>query len=354
MAFHWSDWPDDVLVRLREGSVIPASPLALTAARQFNPQRQKSLVRYYIDAGAGGIAIGVHTTQFEIREKGIYTRVLETVADEINSWAKTEKEKYIIKIAGLLGKTNQAKLEADVARNLGYHAGLLNLATYKDANEDEIIEHCEAIADIMPLIGFYLQPAVGGIVLSSNFWQQFSMIENVIAIKVAPFNRYQTLDVLRGIALAKAENRISVYTGNDDNIVMDLITPYEIRRDNTTVTLRTVGGLLGHWAIWVKGAVEVLTKCKEGILDESLLALNGNVTDCNAAIFDVANNFKGCISGVHEVLRRQGLFEGIWCLNPNETLSPGQMAEIDRVYRDYPELNDDAFVMKNLDRWLSA
>ena len=354
MAFHWSDWPDDVLVRLREGSVIPASPLALTVDRQFNPQRQKSLVRYYIDAGAGGIAIGVHTTQFEIREKGIYTRVLETVADEIDSWAKTDKEKYIIKIAGLLGKTNQAKLGADVARNLGYHAGLLNLATYKDANEDEIIEHCEAIADIMPLIGFYLQPAVGGIVLSSNFWQQFSMIENVIAIKVAPFNRYQTLDVLRGIALAKAENRISVYTGNDDNIVMDLITPYEIRRDNTTVTLRTVGGLLGHWAIWVKGAVEVLTKCKEGILDESLLALHGNVTDCNAAIFDVANNFKGCISGVHEVLRRQGLFEGIWCLNPNETLSPGQMAEIDRVYRDYPELNDDAFVMKNLDRWLSA
>ena len=354
MAFHWSDWPDDVLVRLREGSVIPASPLALNADRQFNPQRQKSLVRYYIDAGAGGIAIGVHTTQFEIREKGIYTRVLETVADEINSWAKTEKEKHIIKIAGLLGKTNQARSEADVARNLGYHAGLLNLATYKDANEDEIIEHCEAIADIMPLVGFYLQPAVGGIVLSSNFWQQFSMIENVIAIKVAPFNRYQTLDVLRGIALAKAENRISVYTGNDDNIVIDLITPYEIRRDNSTVTLRTVGGLLGHWAIWVKGAVEILTKCKEGILDESLLALNGNVTDCNAAVFDVANNFKGCISGVHEILRRQGLFEGIWCLNPNETLSPGQMAEIDRVYRDYPELNDDAFVMKNLHRWLSA
>ena len=354
MALHWSDWPDDVLVRLREGSVIPASPLALTADRQFNPQRQKSLVRYYIDAGAGGIAIGVHTTQFEIREKGIYTRVLETVADEINSLAKTEKEKHIIKIAGLLGKTNQARSEADVARNLGYHAGLLNLATYKDANEDEIIEHCETIANIMPLIGFYLQPAVGGIVLSSNFWQQFSMIENVIAIKVAPFNRYQTLDVLRGIALAKAENRISVYTGNDDNIVIDLITPYEIKRDNSAVTLRTVGGLLGHWAIWVKGAVEVLAKCKEGILDESLLALHGNVTDCNAAIFDVANNFKGCISGVHEVLRRQGLFEGIWCLNPNETLSPGQMAEIDRVYRDYPELNDDAFVMKNLDRWLTA
>jgi len=354
MAFHWSDWPDDVLVRLREGSVIPASPLALTADRQFNPQRQRSLVRYYIDAGAGGIAVGVHTTQFEIREKDIYTRVLETVADEINSWAKSENEKYIIKIAGLLGKTNQAKLEADVARNLGYHAGLLNLATYKDANEGEIIEHCEAISDIMPLIGFYLQPAVGGIILSSNFWQQFSKIENVIAIKVAPFNRYQTLDVLRGIVLAKAENRISVYTGNDDNIVIDLITPYEIRRDNSTVTLRTVGGLLGHWAIWVKGAVEVLAKCKEGVLDESLLALHGKVTDCNAAIFDVTNNFKGCISGIHEVLKRQGLFEGIWCLNPNETLSPGQMAEIDRVYRDYPELNDDAFVIKNLDRWLST
>ncbi len=350
MGLHWSDWPEDVLNTLRAGCVIPASPLALTAEREFNPQRQTALARYYIDAGAGGIAIGVHTTQFEIRDVGLYEPVLTTAAEAIESWAKNP----IIRVAGLVGKTEQAKSEAEIARGLGYHAGLLSLAAFKGAGEADIIAHCQAIAEEMPLIGFYLQPSVGGVLLSADFWRRFVEIDNVVAIKMAPFNRYHTLDVLRGVALAKAEDRISLYTGNDDNIVMDLITPYEIMRGDEKVTLRFAGGLLGHWSVWVKGAVEILQQCKEESLSDELLVLNGQVTDCNAAFFDVANNFKGCIAGVHEVLRRQGLLEGIWCLNEKETLSPGQLEEIDRVYQDYPELNDDEFVAENLDRWLSA
>ena len=306
-----------------------------------------------MDAGAGGVAIGVHTTQFEIRDVGLYGPVLETVAEEMTAWPQNNGGGDLIRIAGLVGKTAQAKSEADIARGLSYHAGLLSLAAYKGAGEDEIIEHCRAVAEVMPLIGFYLQLSVGGVVLSPDFWRRFAEIENVVAIKMAPFNRYRTLDVVRGVVTARAEDRISLYTGNDDNIVMDLITPYEIKRGEETVTLRIVGGLLGHWSVWVKGAVEVLRRCKEGVLDETLLALNGQVTDCNAAFFDVANDFKGCIAGVHEILRRQGLREGIWCLNPDETLGPGQLAEIDRVYRDYPELNDDAFVAANLEKWLT-
>jgi len=350
MGFQWTDWPDDVLQQLRRGCVIPASPLALNTSREFDPVRQTALARYYIDAGAGGIAIGVHTTQFEIRDVGLYEPVLANTVEAIDSWT----DKPIIRIAGLVGTTAQATAEADVARGLGYHAGLLSLAAYRGADEDEIIEHCRAVADNMPLIGFYLQPSVGGVVLSADFWRRFAEIENVVAIKMAPFNRYHTLDVLRGVALAGAEDRISLYTGNDDNIVMDLITPYDIQRGGETIRLQIIGGLLGHWSVWVKGAVEILRKCREDRLGESHLLLNGQVTDCNAAFFDVANDFKGCIAGVHEVLRRQSLLEGIWCLNEEETLSPGQRDEIDRVYRDYPGLNDDAFVAENLDRWLSS
>lgn len=355
MTLHWSDWPKDVRQQLRNGCVIPASPLALTADREFDPLRQKALARYYVDAGAGGIAIGVHTTQFEIRDIGLYEPVLKTAAEAIQAWT----DKPILRIAGIVGKTPQAKSEAEIARGLGYHAGLLSLSAFKGVAEDEIVEHCQAIAKEIPLIGFYLQPSVGGVLLSPDFWRRFAEIDNVVAIKMAPFNRYQTLDVLRGVALARAEDRISLYTGNDDNIVMDLITPYDILRKSATggdeiVQLRFAGGLLGHWSVWVKGAVEVLRKCKEEALSDDHLVLNGQVTDCNAAFFDVAHDFKGCIAGVHEVLRRQGLLEGIWCLNPEETLSPGQLAEIDRVYNEYPDLNDDAFVAENLDRWLSA
>lgn len=350
MTGHWSDWPQDILRQLREGCVIPASPLALTANRAFDPARQKALMRYYIDAGAGGVAVGVHTTQFEIRQAGLYEPVLRTAAEAIDGWS----DRPIIQIAGLVGKTRQAVAEAETACGLGYHAGLLSFAAFKGAGEEEILQHCRTVADIIPLVGFYLQPAVGGILLSADFWRRFAEIENVAAIKMAPFNRYRTLDVIRGVALARAENRIALYTGNDDNIVMDLITPYEITRGSEAVTLRIVGGLLGHWSVWVKGAVELLRRCKEDPLGEGLLALGGQVTDCNAAFFDVANNFSGCIAGIHEVLRRQGLLEGNWCLDPEETLSPGQLAEIDRVYHDYPDLNDDRFVAENLDRWLKS
>ena len=350
----WTDWPDDVLAALRQGTVIPASPLALDESRAYDPRRQAALARYYMDAGAGGIAIGIHTTQFEIREFGLYEPVLKTVAETIDAWT----DKPLIRVAGLIGKTAQAKREAQIARSLGYHAGLLNLASYGGAGEDDLIEHCRAVADEFPLIGFYLQTAVGGVVLSPDFWRRFAEIENVVAIKAAPFDRYKTLDVVRGVVMANAEDRISLYTGNDDHIVMDLLIPYAIPRGGDVVTVRIVGGLLGHWSVWTKAAVELLNRCKDSIVtgsvDDGLLSLDSQVTDCNAAIFDVANDFAGCIAGIHEVLRRQGLLEGIWCLNPDEGLGKGQAAEIDRVYAQYPHLNDDAFVAENLERWIEG
>jgi len=348
----WTDWPDAVLQTLRRGVVIPASPLALDARRHFDPRRQRALARYYMDAGSGGIAIGVHTTQFEIRDVGLYEPVLETVANAMDAWT----DKPMLRITGLVGKTAQAIREAETAKALGYHAGLLNLAAYRGASEDEIIAHCRAIAEKIPLIGFYMQTAVGGIALSVEFWHRFAEIENVIAIKIAPFNRYQTLDVMRGVVAANAEARISIYTGNDDHIVMDLITPFTFFRDGEMVTVRVVGGLLGHWSVWTKAAVDLLGKCQAAIgnncIDNDLLALDSQVTDCNAALFDVDNKFAGCIAGVHEVLRRQGLLEGTWCLNPDESLSAGQAAKLDRVCADYPHLIDDDFVSQNISRWL--
>lgn len=351
MGFQWNDWPQNVLERLRKGCVIPASPLALTAKREFDPRRQKALSRYYLDAGAGGIAIGVHTTQFQIRDVGLFEPVLDVVSREVEAWPNNDTG--VVRIAGLVGKTEQAVREAEIARGFGYHAGLLSLAAFKGSSEEEIVVHCRAVADVMPIVGFYLQPAVGGRVLSTDFWRRFAEIENVVAIKMAPFSRYRTLDVIRGVALAKAEDRISLYTGNDDNIIADLISTYTVQRGDETTTLRIVGGLLGHWSVWVKGAVELLERCQSGPASTDLLALNGRVTDCNAAFFDAANDFAGCIAGVHEVLRRQGLLEGIWCLNPEETLSPGQIDEIDRVYAEHSDLSDDGFVANNIDQWLT-
>ena len=260
-------------------------------------------------------------------------------------------------VAGLVGRTEQALREADVARGLGYHAGLLSLAALKGASEDELIAHCARVAEAIPLVGFYLQPAVGGVVLSAGFWRRFAAIDNVVAIKIAPFNRYRTLDAIRGVVEAGAERRITLLTGNDDHIVADLLTPFTFRRGEEEVTVRITGGLLGHWCVWTKRAVELVARVRraalERAIDPDLLALDAAVTDCNAAFFDAANDFSGCIAGCHEVLRRQGLLEGTWCLDAGEGLSPGQAAEIDRVYRAYPELNDDAFVARNLDRWLS-
>ncbi len=353
MTLTWSDWPAEVLAILRRGAVIPAHLLALDARRGLDARRQRALARYYLDAGAGGLAVGVHSTQFAIRDAGLYEPVLKLAAETARDWGR----RPLVMIAGLAGRTAQAVREAEIARGLGYHGGLLSLAALRGAGEDEIIDHCRAVAEVLPLVGFYLQPAVGGIHLPAGFWRRFAAIDNVVAIKIAPFNRYRTLDVVRGVVEAGAEERITLYTGNDDHIVLDLLTPFAVRRGGAEVTVRIRGGLLGHWSVWTRSAVELLARIhaavERGAIDADLLALDSKVTDCNSAFFDVANDFHGCIAGCHEVLRRQGLFEGIWCLDPAEGLSPGQAAEIDRVMRAYPDLADDAFVAANRERWLA-
>jgi hypothetical protein len=353
MTLRWQDWPQEVLAALRKGVVIPAHPLALDADRRLDARRQRALARYYLDAGAGGLAVGVHTTQFAIREVGLFEPVLKLAMRSAAEWTR----KPVIMIAGLSGRTAQAVNEAQIACGLGYHAGLLSLAALKGAGEDELIEHAQTVAREIPLIGFYLQPAVGGLVLPVSFWRRFAAIENVAAIKIAPFNRYRTLDVVRGVVEAGAAERITLYTGNDDHIVLDLLTPFTVAANGRETSVRIKGGLLGHWSVWVKKAVELLDRIHAADaannVPADLLALDSQVTDCNAAIFDVANDFHGVISGCHEILRRQGLLEGIWCLDPNETLGPGQSEEIDRVCAAYPHLNDDVFVRANLQRWLS-
>jgi dihydrodipicolinate synthase/N-acetylneuraminate lyase len=353
MGVRWTDWPPDMLATLRRGVVIPAHPLALDAARRLDPRRQQALTRYYLDAGAGGLAVGVHTTQFAIRDVGLYEPVLDLAMRTAREWSDAP----LIMIAGLVGRTDQAVREAQVALGLGYHAGLLSLAAMKGASEDELIAHADTVAREIPLVGFYLQPAVGGIPLSVSFWRRFAAIDNVVAVKIAPFNRYHTLDVVRGVVEAGAADRVTLYTGNDDHIVLDLVTPFTVTVDGTPHTVRIKGGLLGHWSVWVKRAVELLERIHAvtpaGSVPAELLALDSQVTDCNAAIFDAANSFHGVIAGCHEILRRQGLLAGIWCLDPNETLGPGQAAEIDRVCASYPHLNDDDFVRENLARWLS-
>src|SRR5437016_3372928 len=317
---------------LREGVVIPAHPLALTADRKLDERRQRGLTRYYLAAGSGGVAVGVHTTQFEIRDHGLLAPVLQLAAEEMRS-------KEAIRIAGIVGKTAQAVKEAELAAGLGYHAGLLSLSALASASAPELLEHARAVASVIPLFGFYLQPAVGGRILPYEFWRAFAEIENVVAIKMAPFNRYQTLDVVRAVAESGRAGEITLYTGNDDNILVDLLTPFRFGK----TSLRIVGGLLGHWAVWTRRAVELLEQVKGDAGPGHPLTLATEITDTNAAFFDAANGFHGCIAGIHEVLRRQGLLAGRWCLNPAEELSPGQIEEIDRVYRAYPHLNDDDF-----------
>jgi dihydrodipicolinate synthase/N-acetylneuraminate lyase len=346
---HWGDIPADALAAFREGTVIPAHPLALDAGRRLDERRQRALTRYYLDAGAGGLAVGVHTTQFAIRDAGLYRPVLELAADTARAW--TTRPLFLV--AGVSGRTEQAVAEARVARDLGYHAVLVGLAAFHGASEEAMLAHCRSLAGELPVVGFYLQPAVGGVVLSRAYWGRFAAIENVIGIKVAPFDRYRTLDVVHGVAAAGAQDRICLYTGNDDHIVLDLTVPFRTEAGE----LRFVGGLLGHWSVWTRTAVEILERCRaardlDGVPSD-LLALDSAVTDCNGAFFDVANGFHGVIAGCHEVLRRQGLLEGRWCLDPAEDLSPGQAEEIDRVYEQYPELADDAFVAANLGRWLA-
>jgi len=350
---HHSKMESDVRRLIAEGTVLPAHPLALDANRKLDTKHQRALTRYYIDAGAGGLAVGVHTTQFAIRDVGLYRPVLQLAAETAAAWTR----RPLALVAGLAGPTRQAVAEADVARGIGYHAGLLSLAAMKSASEDEIVAHCEAVAREIPLVGFYLQPAVGGVLLSANFWRRFAQIDNVIAIKIAPFNRYRTLDVLRGVYAAGALDRVTLYTGNDDHILLDLTLPFDLRDNGITVRTHIRGGLLGHWSVWTAAAIKQFERCKaarnQPTVPADLLALDARVTDCNSAFFDVANNFHGCIAGCHEVLRRQGLMEGIWCLDPEEGLSPGQMQEIDRVCNEHADLGDDDFVAANLQKWLA-
>ena len=348
-----SELPRNVAALLRKGCAIPAHPLALDASRRLDRRRQRALTRYYIDAGAGGLAVGVHATQFAIREAGLYEPVLELAARAAREWT----DRPLVMIAGLSGKTEQALREAEIARAHGYHAGMLSLAPLSGASLDALVEHCAAVAARIPLIGFYLQTAVGGFVLPMEFWRRFASIDNVVAIKMAPFDRYRTLDVVRGVVAAGAEDRVTLYTGNDDHIVLDLVVPFDVRRGQESVRVRIRGGLLGHWSVWTRSAVQQLARIhaaiESGAVDADLLALDSRVTDCNSAFFDVANDFAGCIPGCHEVLRRQGLLERIDCLDPEEKLSAGQAQAIDRVCREHADLADDDFVAANLQRWLA-
>lgn len=340
---------------LQEGTVIPAHPLALDSNRRLDEKRQKQLMRYYMASGAGGIAVAVHSTQFEIRNKGIdlLEPVLRIAAEEIQ---KAELTRPFIKVAGIVGPTAQAVQEAELASSLGYDLGLLSAGGLGDLTEKELINRAEKVAEIIPVFGFYLQPAVGGRLLSYDFWKDFAEIPNVQAIKMAPFNRYQSLDVVRGVCYSSRYQEVALYTGNDDNIIPDLLTTYRFNVDGQRREKEIVGGLLGHWAVWTRKAVELLEEIKqckrqqnyEGM--EHLLTKGIEVTDTNAVIFDEKNNFHGCIPGIHEILRRQQLLEGRWCLNPDEELSPGQMEEIDRIYSSYPHLNDDAFVREFLNQ----
>lgn len=332
-----------------EGCVIPAHPLALTAARKLDERRQKAVGRYYAAAGAGGMAVGVHTTQFPIHDNGMLKPALEIAMD-----AAREAGRPMVMVAGVQGDVKQAVAEARQARDLGYHMVLLRPAPGSD---DEMIARAAAVGEILPVIGFYLQPAVGGRVLSRDFWRRFAALDCVAGIKVAPFDRYRTLDVLNGVAQSGRHDQLALYTGNDNNILGDLITPYDLAAGNGRATIRFIGGLLGQFAVWTKVAVDLLADAKsanrgDGDALARVMHADGQLTDANAALFDVANNFHGCIAGINEILARQGLLGGRWCLDPHEDLSAGQADEIDRVCHAYPHLTDDAFVAEHRDTWL--
>jgi dihydrodipicolinate synthase/N-acetylneuraminate lyase len=348
--------PLNIRRHLLDGQCIPAHPLALTAERKLDERRQRALTRYYVESGVGGVAVGVHTTQFAIRDRkhGLLKPVLELASETVDDYS-TKLGFTVAKIAGVCGKTPEAAAEAEMAAGVGYHAGLLSLASLADAGDERLLQHCRVVGANIPLIGFYLQPAVGGRVLGYSFWRQFVEIDSVVAIKIAPFNRYQTLDVVRAVT-ESGRTDIALYTGNDDNIVMDLLTPYELVVGGRPQTLRFVGGLLGHWSVWTKSAVQMMERVKRfrdaGPVHPDWMKMAVHMTDMNAAIFDAANGYRGCIAGIHEVLRRQGFLEGTWCLDPGEGLSPGQSEEIDRVYASYQYLVDDPFVSKRISAWL--
>ena len=344
---------------LRSGVVIPAHPLALTNARLLDERRQRALTRYYIDAGAGGIAVGVHTTQFAIREPnhGMYRLVLELAAETSRTALAAQRRPFVM-VAGIAGSTREAVSEAEIAVSLGYDVGLVSLGgrALASVTTAQLIAHCRAIADVIPLFGFYLQPAVGGRVLDYAFWRELADIGNLWAVKIAPFDRYKTLEVVRAVMESERDD-VALYTGNDDSILNDLVTPFSFTVGGDRRIRFMDGGLLGQWAVWTHRAVELLARAKAaragGVLEAELMREGAALTDANAAIFDAAHGFAGCIPGIHEVLRRQGLLAGTWCLDPREMLSPAQSHEIDRVCRAYPFLADDDFVAERLDRWLA-
>ena len=342
---------EEAMKILAAGTVIPATTLALNENRQFDEAHQRLLTRYYLEAGSGGVATAVHSTQFEIRDPkyNLFETVISTVVDEIRRYEE-ETGKVIVKVCGVCGPAEQAVREAHIAKDLGFDAVLLSPGGLNALSEEEMLERTRAVAAVMPVIGFYLQTAVGGRVFSYDYWAQLAEIENVVAIKCASFNRYTTQEVVRAVTLSSRADQIALYTGNDDNIVIDLLTNYHFTVDGATYTNRFRGGLLGHWSIWTANVVKMFEMLRTASATDELLTLAAEVTDCNSAFFDTAHNFKGCIAGMHEVLRRQGLITSICCLNPEETLSEGQLEEIDRVYRMYPHLNDDTFVADYLKR----
>ncbi len=354
-----ADLPEStrVAVRLRAGGVLPAHPLALTERRCLDERYQRGLSRYYLDSGAIGLAVGVHTTQFEIRQHGLHRDVLTLAKEELDQFADRHPDKPPVRVAGICGATQQAVAEALVARELGYHYGLLNLGALSTATPQELLVHCRAVAEAIDLFGFYLQPAVGGIELPYSFWASFCEIDAVAAIKIAAFDRYRTLDVIRAV-VDSGRDDIALYTGNDDNIIHDLVTTYRLHGNDSQHAVRFCGGLLGQWAVWTSKAVQLDARCRLQALDDSiprdLLGLGAQLTDANSAIFDVANQFRGCIAGIHEILWRQGLLRGTWCLDPQASLSPGQAAQIDRVLAAYPHLTDDPYVTQNRENWLSG
>jgi dihydrodipicolinate synthase/N-acetylneuraminate lyase len=353
--------PDSHIVnKLRAGCVIPAHPLALHSDNRIDERHQKALTRYYLAAGAASLAVGVHTTQFAIHEPkiGLYRPVLELAIETARQFTADANSRPIM-IAGIVGDTKQAIQEAHLARELGYHIGLLSLTALKGKSIDELIDHSRRVAEVIPIMGFYLQQTISKMTLPAEFWQKFVTIPNVVAIKIAPFNRYQTLDVLEAVAHSGRADEIALYTGNDDNIIVDLLTRHEFNVNGKQISLRITGGLLGQWACWTKKAVEYLEHVKairenKKPIPHDLLTLASQLTLANKVIFDADNQFRGCISGISYVLQRQGLLKEIKTLDPNEQLSDGQAESIDRIIRDYPHLTDDDFVKENLDEWLSS
>lgn len=355
---NWLEKRDKCLSLLKEGLVIPAHPLALDKNGKLDERSQKAITRYYCEAGAGGVAVAVHSTQFEIRDAkiGLHRPVLELALEGVRHYENSDRS--ILKIAGVIGDTDQAVKEACLASELGYDLVLISLGALKGKTNKYLIKHLSLVSEVLPIMGFYLQPAVGGRELNFDFWREAAELNNLVAIKIAAFNRYQTLDVIRAVAESNRSDNIALYTGNDDNIILDLLCQYDLVKEPKANSLRFVGGLLGHWAFWTSKAVEQLEEIRktnpvDSVIQSSLLSLASRVTDANAAVFDAANNFAGCIPGINEILRRQGLMQTNRTLRKDETLSEGQLENIDRIYSIYPELNDDEFVDENLDRWLT-